>query len=46
MTDDDNDEVVAEYVVAMAAFGSFNSPHEGYAVLLEEVEELKHEVLP
>ena len=38
-------EVVSrELVNARAKFPPFNSAHEGYAVLLEEVEELKQEV--
>lgn len=33
-----------EYRAATAKFGPFNSAHEGYAVLLEEVDELWDEV--
>ena len=33
-----------EYWKAHRKFGSFNSPHEGYAVLLEEVDELWAEI--
>lgn len=35
---------MAELARARAKFPAFNSAHEGYAVLLEEVEELKNEV--
>lgn len=34
-----------EYVGATLKFGAFNSAHEGYAVLLEEVDEAKDEYL-
>lgn len=37
-------EVRAEVVRAMDRFPAFASPHEGYAVLLEEVDELWNEV--
>ena len=37
-------EAVVELRRAMAAFPRFNSAHEGFAVLLEEVDELKAEV--
>jgi len=37
-------EVIAEFAKAMAKFGSFNSDHEGYAVLKEEVDELWDEI--
>jgi hypothetical protein len=33
-------EVLTEYHLARERFGPFNSAHEGYAVLLEEVQEL------
>jgi hypothetical protein len=33
-----------ELRAAMAKFGPFAGPHEGYAVILEEVDELWHEV--
>lgn len=36
--------VRSELLSAMAAFPTFNSPHEGYAVLCEEVDELWDEV--
>ena len=32
--------ISAEFDRATAKFGSFNSAHEGYAILLEEVDEL------
>lgn len=38
------EEVVNEFDRATKKFGSFNTNHEGYAVLLEEVDELWHEV--
>lgn len=37
-------DVLDELVRATSIHGSFNSAHEGYAVLLEEVDELWHEV--
>lgn len=37
-------DVVDELERAQSAFGPFHSAHEGYAVLLEEVDELKVEV--
>lgn len=37
-------EVRAEVERAMGKFGTFASPHEGYAVIQEEVDELWHEV--
>lgn len=36
--------IVGELVQAMAKFPKFNSPHEGWAVLREEVDELWDEV--
>lgn len=38
------DEVVAEVLSARSKFGPMHGPHEGYAVLLEEVDELWDEV--
>lgn len=38
------DAVLIELHAAQAKFGPFASAHEGYAVLLEEVDELWHEV--
>ena len=37
-------EVKEEYIKATSKFEPFNSAHEGYAVLLEEVDELWDEV--
>ncbi len=37
-------DVRTEYALATEKYGHFNSAHEGYAVLLEEVDELKLEV--
>ena len=36
--------IIREMEGAIAKFPPFNSPHEGWAVILEEVEELKAEV--
>ena len=36
--------IQAELETATSSFGSFNSAHEGYAVLLEEVDELWDEI--
>lgn len=36
--------IVAEYLDAISKFDRFNSAHEGYAVLLEEMDELKAEI--
>lgn len=36
--------VMTEYRRAREKFGPFNSPHEGYAVILEELEEMWIEV--
>ena len=33
-------QVETEYLKARAKFGDFKSPHEGYAVILEELDEL------
>ena len=38
------EEVEKEYNKATAVFGSFNNAHEGYAVILEEVDELWNEI--
>ena len=38
------DAVITEYGIAHALNAPFNSAHEGYAVLLEEMDELKEEV--
>lgn len=38
------EEIVREYISASIKHGSFNSVHEGYAVLLEEIDELWDEV--
>ena len=38
------DQILAEYNCATQKFGKFNSAHEGYAVLLEEVDELWDEI--
>ena len=37
-------EVQAELTRAVLSFPPFHSAHEGYAILLEEVDELKYEV--
>lgn len=37
-------EVIAELESSTLKHGNFNSPHEGYAVLLEEVEEMWYEI--
>ena len=36
--------IIEEFARATNTNGSFNSAHEGFAVLLEEVDELKNEV--
>ena len=38
------DEAIKELLRATAKFGPFNSPHEGYAVILEELDELWDEI--
>jgi hypothetical protein len=35
---------LTEYSRAKVRFGAFNSPHEGYAVILEELDELWEEI--
>ncbi len=37
-------EVEEEYIEAISRYPAFNSAHEGYAVILEELDELKAEV--
>ena len=37
-------EVISEYEQATQKFGSFASTHEGYAIILEEVDELWTEI--
>jgi len=37
-------DVMTEYIKARKNFNAFHSPHEGYAVLLEEVDEVWEEV--
>ncbi len=37
-------DINREYIRATSMFGAFHSAHEGYAVLLEELEELQAEV--
>ncbi len=37
-------EILREYNRAASLFPKFNSAHEGYAVILEELDELKNEV--
>jgi hypothetical protein len=37
-------EIVDEYKKATQNFGAFHNAHEGYAVILEELDELKDEV--
>jgi len=37
-------EIISEYTMAVACHKKFNSAHEGYAVLLEEMDELKEQV--
>jgi hypothetical protein len=36
----------AEFIRATTKFGSYNSSHEGYAVILEELDELWDEIKP
>jgi hypothetical protein len=44
MRDENLSAVLSELADAQATHGPFHSAHEGYAVLLEEVDELKDEV--
>ena len=44
MTDKILHEIESEYLSACGKFGKFNSAHEGFAVLKEEVDELWREV--
>lgn len=44
ITDKVLDEVFEEYICAVDKFPAFKSAHEGYAVILEELDELWHEV--
>ena len=37
-------QVTNEYIKATKKFGKFNSTHEGYAVILEELDELWDEI--
>ena len=37
-------DVIDEYIAASDMFPPFNSPHEGYAVILEELDELWEEI--
>lgn len=39
-----NAEIVAEYIRATSKFGAFASTHEGYAVILEELDEAWSEI--
>jgi len=39
-----NEIIKAEIDYALETYGHFNSSHEAYAVLIEEVEELWHEI--
>jgi hypothetical protein len=39
-----NNDVLTEVGSSLAKYGHFSSPHEGYAVILEEVEELWDEI--
>lgn len=38
------DDVVCEYDIAVEKFGAFNTQHEAYAVILEEMDELWDEI--
>lgn len=38
------EQILVEYICATEKNGKFNSAHEGYAVILEELDELKEEV--
>ena len=37
-------EIALEYENAVGIYGKFNSPHEAYSIILEEVDELWHEI--
>ena len=36
--------ILSEYLRAVTKFSEFNTPHEGYAVILEELDELWEEI--
>jgi len=38
------ENIIKEYIRATTKFGSFSSTHEGYAVILEELDELWDEI--
>jgi len=39
-----NDDILTEVGSSLAKYGHFSSPHEGYAVILEELDELWDEI--